>query len=226
MKNFQCLGLCLLAGIVGSTSCSKDEGYGGASHIEGQLLCRYYNEDFTIFQGEEPAQDEEVFLLFGDNKVLADDIETSYTGHFSFEYLWPGNYQLYYYSDDTACLTLGDKAIVRDVILEKDKTTSLGKLYMYKALRWDRGRACITGRVVNLHNPAAPMKEEPVYIVYNKEDFYRDRVRTSHDGTFVFSNLLLGHYTIFVYSGLATEKLEVNITERNQQVELSPLLIN
>jgi hypothetical protein len=226
MRNIQCFYLCLLLGILVTTSCSKDEGYGGSSHIEGQLICRYYNEDFTVFQGEEPAKDEDIFLLFGDNKTVADDIETSNTGHFSFEYLWPGNYQLYYYSDDTARLTYGDKAIVQDVVLEKNKTTYLGKLYMYKALRWDRGKASITGRVMNFHNPTMPMKEEPVYIIYNHEDFYRDRIRTSDDGTFKFPDLLMGHYTIFVYSSYTTESISIDITERNQKIVLDTLWIN
>lgn len=224
--------------IIITGSCTQEEGYGGTSHIKGELIYRYYNEDLTVFQGEEPAKSEDVFLLFKDDKSIGDDVETSYTGNFQFNYLWPGNYKLYYLSDDTTKQSFDSKEIAVDITLEKGQTLDLGKLYAYKGLKWNRGTAKIKGRIMVINykyqsKDAAPAQEQEVYIIYNNEDFYSDRIRTQGDGTYVFPNLLIGNYTVFVYSenvfgNSATnfvKKLEIEITGKEQEVTLEDIVI-
>jgi hypothetical protein len=227
-------------------SCTQDEGYGGTGHIKGELIYRYYNEDFTVFQGEEPAKSEDVFLLFKDDKNIGDDVETSYTGNFQFSYLWPGSYKLYYLSDDTTKQSFDSKEITVDIKLDLGQTLDLGKLYAYKGLKWNDGTAKIKGRimVVNYKNtPTFPKtdtkdttlaQEQEVYIIYNNEDFYSDRIRTQEDGTYVFPNLLIGSYTVYVYSeniytnstNKLVKKLEVEITEKGQVLTLNDIIID
>ncbi|MBN1768146.1 MAG: hypothetical protein JXR50_07270 [Prolixibacteraceae bacterium] len=193
-------------------SCTQEEGIGGSGKIQGVVVEKYYNHDFSVFQYEAPASDQDVFIQFGDNNVVDDDIETSHTGNFEFNYLWPGNYRIFYYSDDTSLQTLEDIAMVHDVKLGKSETYTLDTLYTYKALDWDDGTSKIKGRVIliNYKNSSTPdnlvikditpAQEQEIYLTYNNEDFYCERIRTQGDGTFVFSNLLIGKYTIFVYS--------------------------
>lgn len=231
--------------IIITVSCTQDEGFGGTSHIKGELIYRYYNEDFTVFQGEEPAKSEDVFLMFKDDKSIGDDVETSYSGNFQFNYLWPGSYKLYYLSDDTTKQSFDSKEIAVDITLEKGQTLDLGKLYAYKGLKWNRGTSKIKGRimVINYKNSSSypnleikditPAQEQEVYIIYNNEDFYSDRIRTQGDGTYVFPNLLIGTYTVFAYSEdvitISTanfvKKIEFEITEKNQVVTLDDIII-
>ncbi len=42
--------------------------------------------------------------------------------------------------------------------------------------------------------------EEDVYIIYGKDKTFGDQVETNYDGTFEFSYLLPGDYSIFIYS--------------------------
>jgi hypothetical protein len=76
-------------------SCIQEEGIGGNSSIEGVLIEKYYNEDFSVFQFERPAKGEDVYLQFGSSNLADEDVETSYSGNFKFDYLWQGEYALY-----------------------------------------------------------------------------------------------------------------------------------
>lgn len=227
------------------SSCSQEEGFGGNSHIQGVLIERFYNEDSTVFQYELRAKDEDVFILFGDQNKLGDDTKTSYTGDFQFKYLWPGNYQLYYYSDNFSNEINTKEARIVEIKLEKNETLDLDTLYTFKALSWNEGSAKVKGkiRLINYKNESTPTnllvkdttaaQEQEVYIVYNNTDFYEDRIRTQADGTFVFNNLLKGHYRIYVFSenvrsnttGNITKEAEFDITTIDQEVVIDDIYI-
>ena len=51
-------------------SCTQNEGYGGTSGIEGVLITKYYNDDYSLLIKEEAAIDEDVFILFGEDDFL------------------------------------------------------------------------------------------------------------------------------------------------------------
>lgn len=232
--------------ILGLSSCTQSEGFGGNSHLKGQLIVRYYNNDFTVFQGEEPAIDEEVFIVFGNDKTIGENVETSSDGSFEFEYLWPGKYQLFYKTDDTTGIAMDQTTISVDVDLNKNDTKDLGKIYQFKKLDWDEGTGKIKGRVIvtNYKNTSTypnlemkdrtPAQEQEVYLTYNNEDFYCERIRTQGDGTFVFPNLLLGKYSVYVYSedvitgGTANivKRVEVEITQKGEIISLEDIHID
>lgn len=227
------------------TSCTQEEGIGGNSHIKGVLVEKFYNKDFTVFQYERPAKNEDVYLIFGDEKIVGDDVETSMSGDFSFPYLWPGSYQLYYYSDDTTVVSTEQVEMIHSIELERNQQKDLGIIYTYKGLDWDEGFAKIRGKVmlINYKNESqypnlqikdiSPAQELEVYMTYNHAEFYTERIRTHKDGTFEFKNLLKGHYSIYVYSeDVITGKTEmiikeasVDITEAEQTVVLDDLII-
>lgn len=227
------------------TSCTQDPGVGGNSHIKGTLVEKYYNNDFTIFQYEHAASDDDIYILYGDNKEIGDKTTASFAGDFQFQYLWPGDYQLYYYSDDTTAVTSDKIALSQTISLEKNETFEVGTLYTYKALEWDEGSAQIKGKImlINYRNESSypnleikditPAQEQEVYITYNNATVYTDRIRTQPDGTFEFNHLLKGNYTIFVYSedvitgktAMVTKEVIVEITELNQSVALETINI-
>jgi hypothetical protein len=192
-------------------SCSQDEGVGGNSHVKGCLIERVYNEDFTLLLDEKPAKKVDVFLVFGDQKVVGRDIETSYSGHFNFEYLWPGKYEIFYYSADSANYGV-QKDVVVPVELSKNETLDLGNIYLYSTLEWNKGTATIKGKVMvtNYKNSSVypnmipkdvtPAQDKEVFLVYGNSEAPNERIRTGYDGTFVFSNLIKGDYLIYVLS--------------------------
>lgn len=226
-------------------SCTQEEGIGGSGKIQGVIVEKYYNHDFSVLQHEAPATDQDIFIQFGDNNIVDDDVTTNYNGNFEFNYLWPGNYRIFYYSDDTSLQTHEDIAMVHDIKLDKSETYTLDTLYTYKALDWDEGTSKIKGKVllINYKNSSTPdnliikditnAQEQEVYLTYNNEDFYCERIHTQGDGTFVFSNLLIGKYTIFVYSENVETgdtddvviEVEVEITNAGQTIEIEDDII-
>ena len=216
--------------ILVATACSQDEGVGGNSHIRGKLMVNYYNDDFSQLLSSEPlpAQDEDLFLIFGEDSVVGEKTSTSYTGDFEFEYLWPGNYKLFYYSEDTlpSLSNKIDTKIVREITLAKNETKILNDLVIYKSLEWNEGTSTISGTVylINYKNSGedvkyiVPAQEQEIYITYGNHKFYDERIRTSSDGTFVFKNLIKGSYRIFMYSEDITEKTAYNVVEKTIEI--------
>lgn len=202
------ISLAFISGILGLVSCSQDEGFGGNSEIKGVVIERIYNKDFSVLLSEAPAKAEDVFILFGDDTSIGDKVETSYTGEFSFTYLWPGNYTLYYLSDDTTNATLQDMEMKHQVSLNKNETLDLGTFYTFKTADWDDGSIAIKGVLIErIYNDdmslllsEEPAKTEDVYIALANNDAFNDNVETNYNGRFEFSNLWPGNYTIYYMS--------------------------
>lgn len=86
------------------------------------------------------------------------------------------------------------------------------------------------GAIVNGDEYYAP--DEDVYIVYGDDPSYGDRVRSGPDGTFWFRYLRVGTYKIYAYSndcndpsGKSASIMTVEITEKNQEIDLGTLEI-
>lgn len=82
-------------------SCAK-EGEGGTAALEGKIMVRLIKESsvgtldtLTTYE----AQDEKVFIVYGDNASFDDDSRTSFNGNYKFDYLYKGNYTIFAYSE-------------------------------------------------------------------------------------------------------------------------------
>ena len=222
-------------------SCVQEEGVGGNSHIKGCLIERVYNEDFSLLLEEKPAKKVDIFLLYGNKREVGNDIETSYTGDFIFEYLWPGEYKVFYYSYDS---TNTEKEVVVPVRLNRNETIDLGNLYTYSTLKWNKGTASISGKVMvkNYKNSSVypkmevkditPAQDKEVFLIYGNSKGVDERIRTSYDGRFEFKNLIKGTYLIYVLSedisgGTAgiPIKATVTITDDGQVVVLETFTV-
>ncbi len=226
------------------TACQKEPGIGGTGAIQGTIIEKFYNDDYTEFLYELPAVDEEVFILFGNDKVLGDRVFTGITGEFRFEFLYPGDYEIYFQSDDTTALLENDWGARFRVEVSRGQEVSMGQLEKISALDYDDGAAVIKGVVweVNYVNesrwPSLVVEsedyayEQEVYLTYGDHAFYDERVRTQHGGYFEFSNLIPGDYLIFLYSEdvkRLTDKVvlefEVTISEFDQVVDLGQITV-
>ncbi len=227
-----------------AASCEKSEGLGGTGSISGTLVEQFYNDDFSLMIYEKPAVDEEVFVVFGEEQALGNRVRTNHQGQFMFKYLYPGQYEVYYLSEDSASVLNLDVERIRSVELGKGEDRDLGTLVKLSSLDFDDGTAMIRGRVKVINYVDASTwpnlvientyygTEQEVYLTYGQHTFYDERIRTQHDGTFEFGGLIPGDYLIFLYSDDVTGasekvalKYEVNIIGLEQVVDLGEIVI-
>jgi len=106
--------LLLVVGVLLISSCAKPEGEGGTSTIQGKVYAFDYNGS-GILQDEFYAPDEDVFIIYGTEDNYHDDsYKTSFDGSFRFQYLRPGTYTVFVYSDCVSCPS-GTEAIFQEV---------------------------------------------------------------------------------------------------------------
>jgi len=102
-------------------SCEKDAGEGGNSSIYGKVWVRDYNVNFTILQYTYFGPDEDVYIIYGNNKTYGDRVKTSYDGTYEFKYLRPGKYKIYVYSKDSTMQTSALLPVIKEVEITDDK---------------------------------------------------------------------------------------------------------
>ena len=106
--------LLLAIGVLFVSSCTKPEGEGGTSTIQGKVYAFDYNGS-GVLQDEFYAPDEDVYIIYGTEDNYHDDsYETSFDGSFRFQYLRPGTYTVFVYSDCVSCPS-GTEAISQTV---------------------------------------------------------------------------------------------------------------
>ncbi len=115
-------------------SCKKEPGLGGDASIRGQIWAKDYNTSFTTLIGEYPAEDEYVYIVFGDHDGFDKRIKTDYEGKFIFDYLYQGEYTIYSYSADSTLTQLdGTIPVIQNVKIESRKQDiDLGKITIAK----------------------------------------------------------------------------------------------
>lgn len=242
--NLSCLRLIVaitfLSAIV--ISCNKEEGEGGESTIKGRLVCRTYDKDYRVLQGESGDADEDVYIIYGDDSMAGDKVTTSPDGYFEFNYLQKGNYTLYYYSDDSTKISTNQVAFHKNISIGSDgNTVDVGNLLTYKGVDIDEGTVTIRGYVeltnyksdLSLEPNVGPAQEQEVYLVYENHITDDIRVRTSFNGYYEFKNVLKGTYIIYAYTDDVLDVVpndmvykKVVVTEDNQLVEVATLKID
>jgi hypothetical protein len=112
--------------------CEKSEGVGGLATIRGRVLVKDYNNTFTVLQDTYYAQDEEVYIIYGDEKTVGDRVNTTYDGYFEFTYLRPGDYTVYVYSKDSTLQTLAKVPVIQKVeIASRKELVELGDMIIF-----------------------------------------------------------------------------------------------
>ncbi|NPD46859.1 MULTISPECIES: hypothetical protein [unclassified Lentimicrobium] len=240
MKKWWSLGL--LAIIIVISSCTKKEGEGGTASISGTVNMKLVSDDFQTTYANFPALSQDVYIVYGDDDFYSDKTETHYDGTYHFGYLRKGNYRVYTYSDDSTGQSTSGKVVVeRDVAIKKNgkKVTVEDMLVLDKVTNYE-GSNSISGRLfaydynseMTILKDSFYVRNEYVYIARKLDNYYFDRIRTYHDGSFVFQLLPQGEYEIFAYSR-DPEMLDpqdeipviinVNIEENNQAVNVGRL---
>lgn len=113
-------------------SCKKEPGLGGQASIKGKLYIKDYDGTFTTLRAIYPAQGENVYIIFGKESIVGDDVKTGIDGSFEFRFLRPGKYSVFAVSKDTSD-KFSNKTIevVREVeIKEKKENIKVEDLYI------------------------------------------------------------------------------------------------
>lgn len=209
-------------------SCNKGEGRGGSGTIRGFVkLVHHPEDDFELGADTIAAAKTDVFLVYGDEPFYGDDIETGPDGMYQFEYLNPGNYNVFAYST----LPSGEKvAVNQSVELARGAVAQAPTLYIHDGKAY--GTSVVKGRVhaSYWHNGAYQGEgwayEHRVYIRKAGEEMHFDDVRVGVDGYFAFQKLQPGEYEVFtVTEDINTEMPEllfqtINVDEAGQVFEM------
>lgn len=94
-------------------TCKKVPGEGGLASITGKVYAKDYDINGFLV-GEGYIADEKVYISYGDHTTIDNDVNTSYTGEFKFDFLQKGKYTLFVYSKCDTC-DLGTRAEIQTV---------------------------------------------------------------------------------------------------------------
>lgn len=192
--------LCLLAIF---NSCINDEGLGGKSIIEGKVYKVYHLNDSFSFEADTfPAAKEDVYLIFGNDAIYGEKMETGHDGLFRFSYITPGTYKVYAYSTlqntqkiavmDTVTVQYGKTARTKDIYIHEGKSYNTSYIKgAVKATYYNKGMA------ITELKPASDVR---VYIKLKGAAYHFEEIRTGLNGEFMFKNLQKGIYEVFVFT--------------------------
>lgn len=222
------LSASILFGLFLLFGCNQDEGLGGSFSIEGYVFkIVHYDDNLTFRKDTFPAAKEDVFLIFGNNsnEYFGDDVETDNNGFFRFNYLRPGNYQVYAFSELANSKKI---AIYKDVKAE-NRINKVETIFINTGKAY--GTSIVKGNVFTTYYHNGSYRDSGLgtgmraYIKHVDENGYFDDVRVI-DGAFYFQKLLPGTYEIGVETeDISTEaislvKKTITITETGKVYEI------
>jgi len=118
------------------TACEKGAGEGGTSTIKGVVITQEWNGSFTEIRDEYPSQEEDVYIIYGDDDFYGDHVKTNYNGVYEFKYLRKGSYTVYVYTKDASVdydVTDRKLLIKKEIqITRNNQTVTVDTLYVKK----------------------------------------------------------------------------------------------
>ncbi|MBE6312928.1 MAG: hypothetical protein E7076_07230 [Bacteroidales bacterium] len=223
---------CILCALV---SCNKDEGEGGTASVSGYIYkVVHASDDYSLSVDTVPAAKHDVFIYYGNDKAVGNDVETGPDGYFKFNYLTKGKYKVFAYSTYDSGLK---EAEMREVNVSRGEDASVGIIYVHEGKAY--GTSVIKGKVTvnyflkidgdyirDTEGKAVdyPAGDVRVSIMRKGENVVLDDVRTSFDGTFAFQRLPKGEYTVCVYS--ASERMWQLYDENIQEAKTVDVTID
>jgi hypothetical protein len=225
-------------------SCDKQAGPGGTSSLVGKIKVKEYDETMSILKAEYYAQDEDVYLVYGDNTIYSDKFSTGPDGSFTFNFLKKGKYKVFVYSaDSTGSSSTGTVPLYSEIEINKNnKTFDFGEITIIKTSKFNNGTSTISGRIFcrdyntdfSLLLSQYYIPDQDVFLVQGNDQYYSDDLKTDIDGWYRFEKVPLGHYTVYALSkdstftspsGYVASEREIDITSNYQQVVLDDIII-
>lgn len=184
-------------------SCISEEGEGGISVVQGYVYTVLHEDDVYEFVADTfPAAKTDVYIVYGDEPIYGDKMETGYDGFYRFRYLAKGNYMVYAYS------TMPNEkkvAVFDSVTVAYGETKNANNIYIHEGKSIET--SYIKGEVLATYynkgyatSVPTPAYGERVYIRRAGAQYQFDEVRTGLDGVFMFQKLDPGVYEVFVFT--------------------------
>lgn len=132
------LSITLLAMVILALSCKKPAGEGGRSKITGRVWMENYNtlnhpNDVYNLIREYPGEDEDVYIIYGNEIGFGDKVKAGPGGIFVFDNLRAGDYRICVESKDTNRTSLsGVMSVETSVSLSKKGTKDVGTFLIFK----------------------------------------------------------------------------------------------
>ncbi len=118
------------------TSCKKEAGEDGKATIKGKVYAYDWDNTQLYLISEGYSSGEKVYVLYGDNTTIGDDVRTSIDGSFEFTYLNKGHYKVFVNSLDTTYKLKGNDTqipVIREFeITDKKQTITLDDIIINK----------------------------------------------------------------------------------------------
>lgn len=223
-----------ITAIVLTTSCNKEEGTGGEGSIKGVVVVKNYNSITKKIENSYPATDHDVFVIYGNNVSYGDKVSTNFDGTFEIKYLTDGRYKVFVYSEDTTGIAGKSIAVSKEAKISDGKTVSLDTFYIINNFKPEDATGQINGiiylkeydREFKYLQRIIPAGDKDIYLSYAHNSKILDRVQSSFDGTFNFSELLNGDYKVFAfcdndtlqYSNTYKSSAVINVTQNKTTV--------
>ena len=226
----------LLIVILGLSACKKEAGDGGLATIEGNVYHNLYTP-LGDFLEQTPAGNENIYIIYGDNDTYDDRADTDANGKYQFKSMQKGDYRIYAFSDCNTCASGVNEEEVAVSVTDKKGTAIAGDLVLTKNIDYNDGSSSIKGKVYETMyiNTVAYQwgyqVDINVYIYYDNDVAYFDKVQTNGSGEYQFFELLKGNYTVSAYSDvniITVEKVELfsEITANGQSITLADLYVS
>ena len=200
MKRFSFILAALL--IITLAGCNKDEGVGGSATIEGKVIKIIHpDDDYDLSTDTIVAAKQDVFIVYGDDGFVGDDVETGEDGSYRFRFLTAGTYTVYAYSE----LATGEKVAVKQTVtVKRGETVTVPTIYIHSGKAY--GTAMVKGWVRatwfdkngNTLNTSWAY-DQRVYIQRLGEPYYCDDTRVGLNGLFYFQKLQPDTYVVFTF---------------------------
>lgn len=201
MRTYYVILILLSLFIVG---CEQPEGVGGVASIDGTVTVNVYDKQHKVLQESYPASDKDVFIIYGNDEYDFTETKTNFDGKFRFDYLAEGDYTIYVLSEQAN--TLSDSTIeVNITIGDKDASVTTPDFNIIKTIDYNDGFGTISGNVFLLKGSngivtdTVSAVEKEVYLYFEDNQSYIERIRTGENGWFQFPGLLKGLYTVVVF---------------------------
>lgn len=101
---------------LGTITIINNNANSGKARIRGRVKVMNYNSDYSVLLEEYYAVDERVYLVDPRNPFAVDDVRTNLDGYYEFDDLFPGEYWVYIYGEDSTGQTPGGILPVVDTV--------------------------------------------------------------------------------------------------------------
>jgi len=199
MKRLSVYFIILLLAVAFS-ACNKDEGVGGTAVIQGQVFkVLHPDDDYDLTADTIVAAKQDVFIVYGQDGYVGDDVETGEDGAYRFRYLTAGTYTIYAYSE----LPSGERIAVKQTVeVGHGETVTVPPIYIHSGKAY--GTSMVRGwlRATWFDKNGSFLNSdwaygERVYIQRLGEPYYFDDTRVGVDGVFYFQKLQPDTYVIY-----------------------------